>query len=380
MTNYSETIQLAEALIKRPSITPNDEGCQLMLAERLAILGFRVEYFNHNGVTNTWIRKGTLDPLFVFAGHTDVVPTGARELWRYDPFKLTESEGMLYGRGIADMKGNLAAMITATEAFIKQNPNHQGSIAFLLTSDEEGPATDGTIKVVDVLKSRQEIPTWCIVGEPSSSKQIGDTIKVGRRGSLTGFIEIQGKQGHVAYPHLADNPIHNALPFLQQLTLESWDQGTHEFPETTFQIVHVQSGGEASNVIPAALKAQFNLRYAPCTLAKVLIDRIESKLEQAQLAHCSELSWVNSAQPFFTAPGFFRSKVEQAIESVVGFKPQCSTAGGTSDGRFIAPLGTELIELGVCNETIHQVNECVKLDDLNQIGRLYQRILESLLT
>ncbi|MBE8214997.1 MAG: succinyl-diaminopimelate desuccinylase [Endozoicomonadaceae bacterium] len=376
----SKAVQLATELVARPSITPDDQDCQLLLAERLAILGFKVEHFQDQSVKNAWIRKGKENPLFVFAGHTDVVPTGSRDLWHYDPFILTESDGFLYGRGIADMKGNIAAMVIATAHFIEKHPNHKGSIAFLLTSDEEGPAIDGTIKVIDRLKARQEIPTWCVVGEPSSQDKVGDTIKVGRRGSLTGIITIRGIQGHVAYPHLADNPMHKSFNFLQQLISESWDEGTAEFPPTTFQMVHCQSGGEASNIIPEELKVQFNLRYAPCTTANQLIERIENKLKFNQLNHCSSIQWVHSAKPFFTGPGFLRDQVVQVIQEVTGFSPKCCTSGGTSDGRFIAPLGTELIELGVCNRTIHQMNECVKREDIDDLTILYERLLTRLLT
>lgn len=375
----SPTLKLACNLIRRHSVTPDDEGCQKLIADHLLPLGFRAEFMRFGHVDNLWLRKGTDDPLLVLAGHTDVVPTGPLAKWTTPPFEPTAKDGILYGRGTADMKGGLAAMVIAVENFLKSHPSHQGSIAFLITSDEEGPAIHGTRKVVETLQNRGEIPKWCIVGEPSSTHKVGDTVKHGRRGSLTGQLTIQGTQGHVAYPHLADNPIHRAMTALDNLAEEVWDKGNDDFPPTSFQIVHIESGGEASNIIPGSLTTQFNFRFSTEVTHEQLKQRVEHLLSQHQLNY--DIEWMLNGLPFLTPEGGpLCTSVHKAVERITGTPPEFSTSGGTSDGRFIATMGTQIVELGLCNKTIHQVNECTRIDDLDKLTIIYEEVLKELLT
>jgi len=373
----SATLDLAIDLIQRDSITPDDKGCQALLAERLAAIGFHNQSLRFGDVDNLWSQRGKTAPLFVFAGHTDVVPTGPETDWQHPPFAAICSNGKLYGRGTADMKGSIAAMLTACERFIKQHPDHQGSIGFLITSDEEGPATDGTVKVIEHLQQQQQQIDWCLVGEPSSEKSKGDVVKNGRRGSLTGYLSIKGTQGHVAYPHLADNPVHRLAPFLQTLVTTEWDQGNDHFPATTLQIVQLEAGTGATNVIPGSAELIFNIRYSTETDHQQLQKRILALLEQHQINY--EIKWTHSGKPFLTPAGKLVEAVQNAIQSTCGYKTQLSTAGGTSDGRFIAPTGAQVIELGPLNATIHKVNECVSISDLDTLSTVYQQILEQLL-
>lgn len=371
------TLLLTQDLIRRASITPEDAGCQTLIAERLQALGFTIQHLKFNDVSNLWAMRGNDVPRLVFAGHTDVVPTGPIENWRTPPFEPTIRDGFLYGRGAADMKGGLAAMIVACEQFVTQYPQHSGSIAFLITSDEEGPAVHGTRQVVEYLAENKIPLTWCIVGEPSSSQQLGDVIKVGRRGSLNGKLIIFGKQGHIAYPQLADNPIHRSLAALQALCAETWDNGNEHFPATCFQVSNIHAGTGVTNVIPDQLEVTFNFRYSPEITAEILQQRVAAILEQHQLTY--QITWNHSGLPFTTPAGKLLNATQQAIMEVTGKMPQLSTDGGTSDGRFIAPLGCEVLELGPSNATIHQVDECVKVDDLIQLTSIYQAILQTLL-
>lgn len=364
-------------LLSRHSITPHDRGCQDLMASYLAPLGFNIEPMVFGDTTNMWARKGTSGPLFCFAGHTDVVPVGDESLWINPPFAPKLSDGMLYGRGAADMKGSLAAMVIATERFVRQYPDHQGSIAFLITSDEEGPFINGTTRVIDTLEARNEKIQYCIVGEPSSTTRLGDIVKNGRRGSLTGDLRVLGKQGHVAYPHLADNPIHNTTPALTELSQTTWDLGNEFFPPTSFQISNINGGTGAGNVIPGELTVQFNFRYSTEVTAEQLIARVNRVFESHQLRY--ELDWTFNGLPFLTDHGPLLAAVKQSIKEITGLTTDPQTTGGTSDGRFIAPTGAELVELGPVNATIHQVNECVKYSDLEQLTDVYQRLLEKLL-
>ncbi|MFR9719193.1 succinyl-diaminopimelate desuccinylase [Aeromonas diversa] len=373
----SDVIELAKELIRRPSVTPLDEGCQTLMGERLAALGFVLEPMVFEDTTNLWARRGSNGPLFCFAGHTDVVPAGPLEKWRTPPFEPTLEEGMLYGRGAADMKGSLAAMVVAVERFVAQHPDHNGSIAFLITSDEEGPFINGTVRVVETLEARSEKITWCIVGEPSSTAQVGDVVKNGRRGSLTGDLLVKGVQGHVAYPHLADNPIHRAAPALAELAAIEWDQGNDFFPPTSFQIANIGGGTGASNVIPGELNVQFNFRFSTESTSEGLKARVESLLARHGLDY--ELSWTLSGEPFLTDTGALLDAAVAAIDAVNGQRPALLTTGGTSDGRFIAPTGAQVIELGPVNATIHKVNECIKASDLDLLADMYQGVLERLL-
>lgn len=373
--SYSETISLAMALVQRASVTPDNTDCLNLLAERLAPLGFTNEFMQHEEVNNLWARRGDASPLFVFAGHTDVVPSGNVTRWDTPPFEPTIQDGVLYGRGIADMKGDIAAMVTACERFIAEHPQHQGSIAFMLTGDEEGPSINGTVKMVETLQVRQENIDWCLVGEPSSNERLGDTIKNGRRGSLNGQLLVKGIQGHIAYPHRVDNPIHRFAPVLQALCSEQWDQGNDFFPPTTFQFSNLQSGTGADNVVPGELSAWFNFRYSTESTHTALQQRVEALLSGLDY----ELTWKLSGQPFLTPAGKLVEASQAAVEELCDYKPQLSTSGGTSDGRFIAPTGAEVIELGVRNESIHKVNEQVVVAELEQISAIYQRILEKLL-
>lgn len=368
---------LARELIQRPSVTPNDEGCQQLLGERLQPLGFSLEPLVFADTTNLWARRGQREPLFCFAGHTDVVPSGPEQAWRYPPFSATEVDGMIYGRGAADMKGSLAAMVVATERFVQKHPNHRGSIAYLITSDEEGPFINGTPKVVETLEARDEKITWCLVGEPSSSAQLADVVKNGRRGSLSADLTVFGIQGHVAYPHLADNPIHKAMAALTELTQQHWDHGNEFFPPTSLQISNIHGGTGAGNVIPSELLVQFNFRYSTETDANTLKQRVVSILAKHELDY--QLSWKLNGEPFLTAAGELLSATLAAIQAVTGRPAKLSTSGGTSDGRFIAPTGAQVIELGPINATIHKVNECVSSADLEQLADIYEQLLERLL-
>jgi succinyl-diaminopimelate desuccinylase len=374
----SQALELTQQLLARRSVTPADEGCQQLMAQRLAAAGFRVESLPFGNVENLWARRGDRGPLFCFAGHTDVVPTGPLEEWRSDPFVPTLRDGMLYGRGAADMKSGLAAMVTAAEAFAAAHPHHRGSIAFLITSDEEGPSVDGTRRVAETLRTRGELIDWCVVGEPSSEVTIGDTIKVGRRGSLSGRLTVHGVQGHVAYPHLAENPVHTLAPALAELTRREWDQGTEHFQPTTFQVSNLNAGTGAPNVIPGDLKARFNLRYSPVQTLEKLKATVEEILRRHGVRYT--LEWFLSGEPFYTAPGELSDAVGTAVAEVTAVRPRLSTGGGTSDGRFIAPLGAQVVELGVVNATIHKVNECVAVDAIDALHRMYFNVLRQLLT
>ena len=374
----SQAVELTQNLLARRSVTPSDEGCQRLLCERLATAGFGIERLPFGNVENFWARRGTQAPLFCFAGHTDVVPTGPLEEWRSDPFVPTIREGLLYGRGAADMKSGLAAMVSASEDFVSAYPAHQGSIAFLITSDEEGPSVDGTRRVVQLLRERGERIDWCVVGEPSSEEAVGDTIKVGRRGSLSGRLTVHGVQGHVAYPQLADNPVHAFAPALAELTRREWDQGTQDFQPTSFQISNLNSGTGAPNVIPGELKARFNLRYSPVQSLEGLKASVEEILRRHRMRY--SLEWYVSGEPFYTAAGALSEAVSAAVAEERGARPKLSTGGGTSDGRFIAALGAQVVELGVVNASIHKVNECVRVADIDILQRMYQGVLRRLLT
>lgn len=374
----SDTLELLRELIRRPSVTPDDAGCQALLQEHLGQVGFRGETLQFGEVTNLWSRRGNEGPLLVFAGHTDVVPTGPEERWSSPPFEPTERNGLLYGRGAADMKGSLAAFTTACGRFVAQHPDHRGSIALLITSDEEGPAVDGTVKVVEALTQRGTRIDWCIVGEPSSENKVADTVKNGRRGSLNGRLTARGLQGHVAYPHKANNPIHLALPALLELTSEHWDDGNTSFPPTTFQISNINGGTGATNVIPGEVELLFNFRFSTESTAEDLQRRTEAILQRYELDY--ELEWTVSAQPFLTEAGALVDATRAGIRDITGRETTLSTGGGTSDGRFIAPTGAQVVELGPVNATIHQVDEHVDIAALDTLSRIYERILERLLT
>ncbi len=377
MTTPSPTLELAMELIRRRSITPEDAGCQNLLAERLERLGFRVERLRFGEVDNLWARLGDDAPLFAFAGHTDVVPPGPVERWQSPPFEPTLRDGCLYGRGAADMKGSIAAMVTACERFLATS-RPAGSIAFLITSDEEGPAVDGTVKVIEQLEKRDEKIDWCLVGEPTCAERLGDTLKNGRRGSLGGRLRVFGKQGHIAYPHLAQNPVHAALPALAELCAAEWDRGNAFFPPTSFQISNIHAGTGATNVIPGELEVLFNFRFSTEVTDAELRQRVESILEAGGFDYA--LEWTLSGQPFLTPTGRLVDAARAAVGEVTGLEPQLSTSGGTSDGRFIAPTGAEVVELGPLNATIHQIDERVGVQELEQLSTIYQRILDRLLT
>ncbi|MCF6436157.1 succinyl-diaminopimelate desuccinylase [Pseudoalteromonas sp. MMG022] len=374
----SDVIKLAQALIQRPSVTPEDAGCQALINRRLAAIGFNIEEHFFVDTLNTWARKGNSGTHFCFAGHTDVVPTGDESAWDYAPFDGQIHNGMLHGRGAADMKGSLAAMIVATERFVEKHPNHKGSISFLITSDEEGPFINGTTRVIDLLEARGEKIDMCLVGEPSSRHQLGDVVKNGRRGSLTGHLTVKGKQGHVAYPHLADNPIHKVAPALAQLSETVWDNGNEYFPATSFQISNIQGGTGAGNVIPGTVYVQFNFRFSTQVTADELQHKVAEILQNHGLDY--ELNWIVNGLPFLTEPGQLLDVTLSAIEEVTGIESTPETSGGTSDGRFIAQTGCKVIELGPINATIHQLNECVSIQDLENLALIYERILEKLLT
>ena len=373
----STTLQLARELIRRPSLTPADAGCQDLLAARLAALGFRIEPMPFGAVSNLWARRGQADPLFCFAGHTDVVPTGPAADWASDPFEPQIRNGMLYGRGAADMKGSIAAMVTAVAGFVAAHPDHRGSIALLITSDEEGLATEGTVKVVERLESRGEHIDWCLVGEPSCRERLGDQIKVGRRGSLTGLLTVHGKQGHVAYPLLAENPFHAAAPALAALCAEVWDQGNAQFPPTSLQVVNLAMGTGADNVIAGHLTAQFNLRFSTELTPEVIAQRVRAILDGGGFAY--DLAWRLSGHPFLTPEGELVAATRAAITAITGIDPEASTSGGTSDGRFIAPTGAQVVEFGPCNASIHQVDESVAVADLDALAQIYQDLMGRLL-
>jgi succinyl-diaminopimelate desuccinylase len=373
----SDTLDLTKDLISRPSVTPEDFGCQQLLADRLAAIGFTIEHLRFGDTDNIWARRGSQSPVFAFAGHTDVVPTGPAENWTSPPFEPVIRDGLLYGRGTADMKGSIAAFVTACERFIAEYDDHTGSIAFLITSDEEGPATGGTVKVIETLESRGEKIDWCLVGEPSSTNKVGDIVKNGRRGSINGYLTINGKQGHIAYPHLADNPIHLLTPALTELCDVEWDQGNEDFPPTSFQVSNLNSGTGVTNVIPSTAEVIFNFRYSTEVTHEQLQQRVEALLDKYQLDY--DLKWVLSGKPFRTASGTLVDAVKTAIKSTVGYDTELSTSGGTSDGRFIAPTGAQVIELGPLNATIHQVDECVSVDDLDVLSDVYKALLVNLL-
>lgn len=374
----SATLDLTLDLIARNSVTPADAGCQQVMSDRLAAIGFSVEALRYGNVDNLWAKRGSEGPVVCFAGHTDVVPTGPLEEWRSNPFEPVIRDGILYGRGAADMKSGLAAMITATEAFVRKHPRHKGSLAFLITSDEEGPSVDGTKRVVETLNARHERIDWCIVGEPSSEREIGDTIKIGRRGSLSGRLTVHGVQGHVAYPQLAENPVHMLAPALAELTARRWDEGNEFFQPTTFQISNLNAGTGAPNVIPGELKARFNLRYSPVQTIDGLKEVVEGILRKHGIRYT--LEWYVSGEPFYTPPGPLSNAAVAAIEEVTGRRPALSTGGGTSDGRFIAPMGAQVVEIGVVNATIHKVNECVRVAEIDALHEIYYRTLAKLLT
>ena len=375
--NHSPTVELAMQLVAQPSVTPKDAGCQALMTARLKDCGFSIENLRFGDVDNFWAIHGTSGPIFCFAGHTDVVPAGPVESWSHPPFTPTIVEGQLYGRGSADMKGSLAAMVVAAEEFVSEFPKHQGRLAFLITSDEEGIAVNGTVKVVDWLQQQGITPEWCLVGEPSSSTRCGDTIKNGRRGSLGCRLTIKGTQGHVAYPHLAANPIHLGMPALEELTREIWDQGNTFFPATSFQVSNFNAGTGATNVIPGTVEVLFNFRFSTEVTDLQLMDRAEAILNKHQLDY--EAEWNLSGQPFITERGDLVQAAINCIARTTGLEAELSTAGGTSDGRFIAPIGTQVVELGPVNQSIHRVDENVSIDDLNTLTKIYKNILHELL-
>ncbi len=382
MKNYLKSkeldvIELACELISRESVTPEDAGCQTLISKILAESNFSNESMIFEDTTNLWSRRGNSDPVFCFAGHTDVVPPGDLAQWFTAPFEPSIHEGRLYGRGAADMKGSLAAMLVATQKFVKDYPDHKGSIAYLITSDEEGPFINGTTRVIDTLEARNEKITYCIVGEPSSSNTIGDVIKNGRRGSISGELTIKGKQGHVAYPDHVKNPIHLAMPALAELSKMHWDHGNDYFPSTSFQLSNINSGTGATNVVPGQLTAFFNLRYSTELNDDIIVKKVTKVLDSHALNY--DIKWTFNGKPFITEPGIFLNAVSQAVLDSTGTTPEISTSGGTSDGRFIAPTGAEVIELGPCNSTIHQVNECVGIDELIKLVDIYYKSLEKVL-
>ena len=371
------TLELLKELIRRPSVTPEDSGCQDLLAERLLKLGFKDERLVFADTQNQWLRRGEQGPLLVFLGHTDVVPTGPLTAWSSPPFEPSIRDGKLYGRGAADMKGGIAAFVTALERFLEQHPQHQGSIAIMLTSDEEGIATNGVVKVVEVLQQRQEKIDWCLVGEPSSSQRIGDVIRVGRRGSLNGHLRVIGIQGHVAYPDLADNPIHRLAPALAALTAEVWDNGNAFFPPTRLQVSNINGGAGAENIIPGDVEVLFNLRFSTELNEAVIKQRVHAILDRFDLQY--ELQWRLSGNPFLTAQGELIDATHAAIKQVCNIETLDDTGGGTSDGRFIAPTGAQVVELGPLNASIHKVNEHIGLEELETLSQVYEQILINLL-
>ena len=371
----SSALDLTRQLVARASVSPADGGCQELLIARLEPLGFAVERMRFGEVDNFWaLRRGGPGPVLCLAGHTDVVPTGPLEQWHSDPFEPVIRDGCLYGRGAADMKSGLAAMVTAAEEFIATQPRFKGAIAFLVTSDEEGPSVDGTRRVVELLASRGQRIDFCIVGEPSSQKFFGDTIRIGRRGSLSGKLTVHGKQGHVAYPGLADNPIHRVAPAIAELAARTWDQGNEHFPPTTFQVSNLNAGTGASNVIPGELQARFNLRWSPAQTLDGLKATITKILDCHELRYT--LEWSAADLPYYSPPRRLAPIVQAVVQEIAGRTPEMSTGGGTSDGRFFAPLGAEIIELGLCNHTIHMVNECCSVEDIDLLHRTYVAVLK----
>ena len=373
----SPTLALACELVRRASVTPDDAGCQTVLAERLARLGFGIETMRFADVDNLWARRGDDGPLLVLLGHTDVVPTGPLREWSSPPFEPAIRDGYLYGRGAADMKGSVAAMITALERFLDRHPRHEGSVALLVTSDEEGPSVNGVRRVMGTLGRRGERIDWCLVGEPSSTDRLGDTVKIGRRGSLNGTIAVRGIQGHIAYPHLARNPVHDLARLLAKLADTVWDEGSEHFPPTSFQVSNVTAGTGADNVIPGHAEAVFNFRYSTRHDRDSLVTAVESACRAFEL-DC-DIDWRHSGEPFLTKPGRLIEAVGDAIESVAGYRPELSTAGGTSDGRFVAPTGAEVVELGPVNASIHSIDERVLALDLDRLSEMYECVIERLL-
>lgn len=372
----SNTLELAKSLISKPSITPDDLGCQAIMIDRLKKIGFEIHPLKFGDVDNFWAVHGDSGPLFAFAGHTDVVPAGDENAWNTKPFEPTIKDGYLYGRGAADMKGGLASMVTATEKFIKENPNHKGRIAFLITSDEEGVAVNGTVKVMDYLKANEQKIDYCLLGEPSSTSSTGDVIKNGRRGSLNGVLKVNGKQGHVAYPHLAKNPIHLVSPALDDLCNQEWDNGNDYFPATSFQISNMHSGDGVTNVIPGDAQVKFNFRYSTETNKENLQKKVHEILDLHNLDYSIE--WSHSGYPFLTPKGELVSACVEAIKKTKGIDTELSTSGGTSDGRFIAQEGTQVVELGPVNATIHQINESVLVQDLDDLSEIYYQVLRNI--
>lgn len=378
MTQPSDTLKLACDLISRRSVTPEDDGCQAMMAERLETLGFNVEAMPFEEVKNFWARRNNEGPVLCFAGHTDVVPTGPAEHWQTPPFEPTIKEGFLHGRGAADMKGSIAAFMTALDRFVAKHPDHKGSIALLITSDEEGPFVNGTTRVIDTLEARQEKITWCIVGEPSSTREVGDIIKNGRRGSLGASLVVKGVQGHVAYPHLVTNPIHKVAPALAELASTEWDQGNEFFPPTSFQVSNINAGTGATNVVPGQVDIEFNFRFSTQVTDTELKERVTEILNRHGLEW--DITWRLSGQPFITPRGDLVNATERAIESITGRSTELSTSGGTSDGRFIAPTGAQVVELGPVNATIHKIDEHVSVEDLDTLSAIYEQVMINLLT
>jgi succinyl-diaminopimelate desuccinylase len=371
------TLELTQQLIARRSVSPEDAGCLELVIAELKPLGFECEIIAMNGVTNLWARRGRAAPLVCFAGHTDVVPTGPLENWGIDPFTPTIRDGVLYGRGASDMKTSIAAFVVAIREFVKANPDHAGSLAVMFTSDEEGPATDGTVRVVETLARRGEKPDYCIVGEPTSVKQIGDMIKNGRRGSLTGILTVNGVQGHVAYPHMARNPIHEVAAAIAELASTEWDRGNEYFPPTTWQISNFNAGTGVNNVIPGSARVQFNFRFSTASTVESLQTRVHGILDKHDVHY--DLEWRQDGRPFLTARGDLVDVVTQAIKEVTGVDTELSTTGGTSDGRFIADICPQVIEFGPTNATIHKVNECLPVAEIEPLQQVYRRVLELLL-
>ncbi len=373
----NNTLDLAKSLISQASITPDDKGCQSIMIERLKKIGFEVHSLKFADVDNFWATRGSSGPIFAFAGHTDVVPAGNEDEWNTVPFEPTIKDGYLYGRGAADMKGGLAAMVTATESFVKDNPNHKGTIAFLITSDEEGVAINGTVKVMDYLKENNQRIDYCLLGEPSSTSVTGDVIKNGRRGSLNGVINVNGQQGHVAYPHLAKNPIHLFSQALSDLCSQEWDSGNEYFPATSFQVSNIHSGDGVTNVIPGKAKIMFNFRYSTETTKEELMAKVHEILDNHKIDYT--IDWSHSGYPFLTPVGDLVSACVSAVEEIKDITPELSTSGGTSDGRFIAQEGTQIVELGPVNATIHQVNESILVEDLEDLSHIYSKVLSKIL-
>jgi succinyl-diaminopimelate desuccinylase len=377
MPGLSTTVELTRQLIARPSVTPDDAGCQELLIARLEPLGFQIERMRFGHVDNFWaLRRGEPGPVVCFAGHTDVVPSGPRDRWSAEPFEPVIRDGLLYGRGAADMKSGVAAMITAAESFVAAHPNHAGAIAFVVTSDEEGPSVDGTRRVVEALKARGQRIEYCVVAEPSSQQEFGDTVRIGRRGSLSGTVTVQGIQGHVAYPDRVLNPIHAILPALTELAARRWDEGDAHFPATRFQCSNIHSGTGATNVIPGELTAIFNLRWSPQQTLDGLKLTVGAVFDRHGLRHA--IDWSEASLPYYTPPGKLSSQVAAAIEEVLSCRPELSTGGGTSDGRFFGALGAEVVEFGVVNRTIHQIDECCRVDDIDRLHRVYESLLRRL--